>query len=49
MATSHKAALKAAKASLDSGNYDEAVAQVDKVLKVEPAHYHALDPPVLTA
>jgi predicted negative regulator of RcsB-dependent stress response len=41
MASSNKAALKAAKAALDAKNYDEAATEARKVLEGEPNHYHA--------
>ena len=37
-----KVALKAAKAALDSNQYDEAVKQAGKVLEVDSKNYHAL-------
>ncbi|KAI9800229.1 MAG: hypothetical protein M1825_004213 [Sarcosagium campestre] len=39
--SSTKASLKAAKAALDEGNYDEAVIQARKVLAVDANNYHA--------
>ena len=36
-----KAALKAAKASLDAQNYDAAIENANKVLAVDPQNYHA--------
>ena len=37
---SSKAALKAAKAALDSHKYDDAIKEAGKVLEVDPANYH---------
>ncbi|KAI9825314.1 MAG: hypothetical protein M1819_000560 [Sarea resinae] len=39
--SSIKSALKAAKAALDSQNYDEAVTQANQVLASDPRNYHA--------
>ena len=36
-----KAALKAAKASLDAQKYDDAVEHAKKVLAIDPHNYHA--------
>ncbi len=36
-----KAALKAAKASLDAQKYEEAVEHANKVLAIDPQNYHA--------
>lgn len=37
-----KLALKAAKAALDTHQYDEAIKQAEKVLEIDPKNYHAL-------
>lgn len=36
-----KAALKAAKAAIDSQRYQEAVTQAEKALALDPQNYHA--------
>jgi superkiller protein 3 len=41
MASSNKAALKAAKAALDSHKYEDAIREARKVLDSDPKHYHA--------
>ena len=39
--SSSKSALKAAKAALDSHEYETAVGEVKKVLEQDPSNYHA--------